>query len=190
MHKLCVCAFPHVWVCVCVCRCCPIRCINAFLSHQTISGPMMAAVKALEDRRVAALQLTETLNLQTPLKHHLKVQTAFCGSGASKRMNCWRARRRRVEWRAPVISPGSDVQFSWSKKNHQKNPNCAFTACRSVLPFSLHATLGEEKKELRKTMSAPFLTPQSYNLQPRSAVRCACVVFNIYSIWFHLFLRL
>lgn len=59
----------------------------------------------------------------------------------------------------------------------QKNPNCAFTACRSVLPLSLRATLEKKKKKLRKTMSAPFLTPQSYNLQPRSAVRCACVVF-------------
>lgn len=68
-------AFPHM------CPCCASRCINAILSHQTISAPTPAAV---EERQVADPQLAETLNLQTPLKHHLTLQTAYCGSGVSK----------------------------------------------------------------------------------------------------------
>lgn len=109
------------------CHCCPSRCINAILSHQTISVPTTAAVEALEERQVADLQLAETLHLQMPLKHHLTVQTAYCGSGVSKRMIRWRERRRRVEQRAPVILSGSDVHFCWSKCASKESKLCFYS---------------------------------------------------------------
>lgn len=74
----------------------------------------------------------------------------------------------------------------------QKNPNCAFTACRSVGPPTFPPCHTWKKK--RKSSGKPCLLLSWH----RKAIICSpgqpsdvlVWFFNIYSIWFHLFLRL
>lgn len=112
-----------------------------------------------------------SFHLQTSLKHYLKVQTAFSGSG--------------VKRRAPVLFSGGSESSVEAVVSH-KSSNCAFTACQLLGPPTFHATL--KKKIPGKPRLLLFSTPQTYNLQHRSAVRWAWAVFSIYPTWFHLFL--
>lgn len=158
---------------------------NPMFEHNLVPPHNISAndgCRSLVNRNAKSPNSTLSLNL--------KAQTTCRGSGLSKQMNCWRARRRRVERRAPALLSGSDVRFGCSRCVSKEFKLCFYSLPVGRSSHFLFMPHSEKKKKLRKTMSAHFLTPQSYNLQPRSAVRCACAVFNIYSIWFHLFLRL
>lgn len=99
-----------------------------------------------------------------------------------------------AEWTAAVLFTQSAASFRWKHRLLHKNSNCAFTPCHAVSanapgiqfpPVSVHATI--QLVQIRKTMSAPFLTPQTCSAQHWSAVSCACEVFKINSIWFYLY---
>lgn len=130
------------------------------------------------------------------------MQTILWWPGVSKWMDCWGMRCQRVEWRAAVLILRSSRLF-WSKHSSvtQEFKLCFYSLSyyasnhlrHSVLSLSLFATLKQTKKTSavqREAKSAPFLTPQTCSLRHWSAVSCACAVFNIPSMWFHLFCNL
>lgn len=104
-----------------------------------------------------------------------------------------------------LVCSGAVVRSSslfWSKQSSvtQEFKLCFYSlSCNvsnhlshSVLSLSPFATLIQKKTSVaqREAKSAPFLWPQTCSLQHWSAVSCARVVFNILSMWFHLFCNL
>lgn len=107
----------------------------------------------------------------------MNVQATLLWAVVRKRMDYWGILWGVcVEWKAAVLFTQSAASFSWKHHLLHKNSNCAFTTCHSVSantsgiqfpPLSVHATL--QLVQIRKTMSASFLTPQTCSSQHWSA---------------------
>lgn len=105
---------------------------------------------------------------------------------------------QRVDWRAAVLFSDPAAYFFLPKESSvtQEFRLCFYSLSyyvsndlrHSVLSFSLFAALKQTNRAAqREAKSAPFLTPLTCSLRARSAVSCACAVFNdMISLFCHL----